>query len=134
MAKDGIISGGCLCGACAYSTRAAPIDIRACHCRICQKATGAPFYARVRVPLDQLSIKGPIGWYSSSEGLRRGFCPRCGTSLFSERAETNSIGLTMGSLDDPDRFQPTMHIFTASKQIWLKLADDLPCYEDFPPA
>ncbi len=133
MMTDEAITGGCLCGACTYSTSAAPIDIRACHCHICQKATGAPFYARVRVPLDQVTINGPVGWYSSSEGLRRGFCPSCGTSLFSERATANSIGLTMGSLDNPDRFRPTEHIFVASKQAWLRLADDLPCYEGFPP-
>ena len=133
MTHDDSITGGCLCGVCTYSTHAQPIDVRACHCHICQKATGAPFYARVRVPLDQVTISGPVGWYYSSETLRRGFCPRCGTSLFSERADANSIGLTMGSLDDPDRFNPTEHIFVASKQAWLTLADDLPCYEGFPP-
>ncbi len=127
------ITGGCLCGACSYSSGAEPIDVRACHCRLCQKATGAPFYARVRVPLDQVKINGPVRWYASSEGLRRGFCPDCGTTLFSERAAANSIGLTMGSLDDPDRFRPTDHIWVSSKQAWLILADDPPCHEGAPP-
>jgi len=128
------ITGGCLCGACRYSTQAEPIDIRACHCTICQKATGAPFYARVRVPLDQVTIDGPVGWYHSSEELRRGFCTKCGTTLFSERAATNSIGLTMGSLDDPGLFQPSDHIWVSKKQPWIKLADGLPCHDEGPPA
>lgn len=128
------ITGSCLCGACSYSSDAEPIDIRACHCKLCQKATGAPFYARVRVPLDQTQITGPVGWYNSSPELERGFCPQCGTSLFSKRASAGSIGLCMGSLDDPDRFQPSDHIWVSKKQAWLTLTDDLPCYEEGPPA
>lgn len=128
------ITGGCLCGACRYETDAAPTDVRACHCNLCQKATGAVLYARVRVPLDRVTMSGPIGWYHSSDALRRGFCTQCGTTMFSERAAINAIGLTMGSLDDPDRFQPSDHIWVSSKQAWLTLADDLPCYPEGPPA
>ncbi|MBI1182096.1 MAG: GFA family protein [Alphaproteobacteria bacterium] len=126
------ITGGCLCGACRYATEAAPLNIRTCHCHICQKATGAPFYARVQVPLDTLAITGPVGWYHSSPDLRRGFCPRCGTTLFSERASANAIGLAMGSLDEPDRFCPAEHIWVSSKQAWIVLADDLPRHAEFP--
>lgn len=127
------IQGGCLCGACRYETSATPINVRACHCRICQKATGAPFYARVLVPLDALRFSGPVTWFSSSAEVRRGFCSCCGTTLFSERAQAGVIGLTMGSLDNPDRFRPTEHIWVASKQAWVKLADDLPRHAGMPP-
>lgn len=127
------ITGGCFCGACRYETTAEPINIRACHCRMCQKAIGASFNARVLVPLDRLMIEGPVGWHASSETLRRGFCTICGTTLFSERASANAIGLTMGSLDDPNRFFPAEHIWLSSRQAWLTHADDLPCYEEGPP-
>ena len=127
------ITGGCFCGACRYETQAAPINIRACHCRMCQKAIGASFNARVLVPLDTLTITGPVGWYQTSEPLRRGFCTVCGTSLFTERASVNAIGLTMGSLDDPDRFMPDEHIWVSSKQAWLGLGDDVPCYDEAAP-
>ncbi|MGD9810525.1 MAG: GFA family protein [Sphingobium sp.] len=129
----GTITGSCLCGACSYSTDAEPIDIRACHCKLCQKATGAPFYARVKVPLDAVDMTGPTGWHHSSPELARGFCTACGTSLYSKRAEANQIGLCMGSLDDPDRFHPSDHIWISSKQAWLTLADDIPCYAEGPP-
>jgi len=130
----GAIEGGCLCGACRYSTDAQPINIRACHCRICQKATGAPFYARVLVPLDAVTITGPVGWHPSSPAVRRGFCTQCGTTLFSERASANVVGLTLGSLDEPDRYPPSAHIWTSSKQSWLTLADDLPHHAEGPSA
>lgn len=128
------ISGGCLCGACRYATNAEPINVRACHCRMCQNATGAPFYARVMVPLDSVGLNGPIGWFNSSPGMRRGFCLSCGTTLFSERVSANTMGLTMGSLDEPDAFAPTEHIWTSSMQAWLRLDDGLVQYPTTPPA
>ncbi len=128
------IEGGCLCGACRYETDAAPLNVRACHCRICQKATGAPFYARVAVPLDAVTISGPVGWYHSSPELRRGFCTRCGTTLFSERAAANIVGLTMGSLDDPDRFTPEVQIWTSSRQPWVALGEAIPPHPEGPAA
>jgi hypothetical protein len=126
-------TGGCLCGACRYEAVGEPVDVRVCHCRKCQKATGAPFYARVRMPGAAVTIAGPVGWYPSSDAVLRGFCPHCGTSLFSRRADGSTIGLLMGSLDEPDRFAPTEHIWVSSKQAWLQLADDLPCYMEGPP-
>jgi hypothetical protein len=126
------ITGGCLCGACRYETAAEPLNIRACHCHLCQKATGGPFYARVQVPFDTLTITGPVGWYPSSDAILRGFCPNCGTTLFSRRASGNVIGLAMGSLDEPDRFSPTEHIWVSSKQAWLVLADGLPQHREGP--
>lgn len=128
------ITGGCLCGACRYETQAEPINIRACHCRLCQKAIGASFNARVLVPLDSLAVTGEVAWYASSDNLQRGFCPRCGTTLFSERASANLVGLTMGSLDDPDRFAPAEHIWISSKQAWLAFDDGLPQHAEGPPA
>jgi hypothetical protein len=86
------------------------------------------------VPLDSVRMSGPIGWFNSSPELRRGFCTKCGTTLFSERASANTIGLTMGSLDEPGVFAPTEHIWTSSMQAWLKFDDDLMQYPAAPPA
>ena len=127
-------SGGCLCGACRYATDASPINVRVCHCRKCQRAIGASFNARVLVPLDALEISGPVAWYPSSKELRRGFCPQCGTSLFSERQANNTIGITLGSLDDPNAFAPSVQVWMSSKQAWLALNDPLTCYTDAAPA
>lgn len=128
------IAGGCLCGACRYEAHGEPVDVRICHCRKCQKATGAPLYARVRMPGDAVTISGPVGWYPSSEHVLRGFCANCGTSLFARRADGVTISLMMGSLDDPDRFTPTGQIWMSSKQAWVDLGGDLPGYEEGPPA
>lgn len=133
MIEPVMIEGGCLCGACRYGTNTAPLNVRVCHCHRCQKATGAAFYARVMVPLDGLVISGPVGWLSADSGIRRGFCAQCGTTLFSERRSAGTIGLSMGSLDCPERFEPTEHIWTSSKQPWLVLNDGKPQYPEGPP-
>lgn len=127
-------SGGCLCGAVRYVAQGPAINVRVCHCRLCQRAIGATFNARALFAISEVTMAGPIGAAHSSEGLKRGFCTECGTTLFSMRENLGVMGLTLGSLDEPDAFSPTDHIWVASKQAWLKLDDGLPQYEQGPPA
>lgn len=126
--------GGCLCGAVRYRAEASPINERICHCRLCQKAIGAAFNARLLFHIEDVTIEGDLATVNSSPDLKRGFCPACGTTLFSRRDSKGIIGVTSGSLDDPSMFKPDMHFWTASRQPWLKLADGLPQYEGAPPA
>ncbi|GAB0118335.1 GFA family protein [Acidisoma sp. 7E03] len=126
-------TGGCLCGACRYRTEAIPLNVRICHCSRCQRATGGLFFARLLVPLDQVTITGPVTWFAAESGLRRGFCSQCGTALFTERAAQGAIGLSIGSLDDPDRHEPTEHIWVSSKRPWLVCADGKPHYPEAAP-
>ncbi|WP_343034076.1 GFA family protein [Aurantimonas aggregata] len=65
--------------------------------------------------------------------LLRGFCPSCGTSLFTHRLSSGWTGLTSGSLDDPDRFKPEAHTWVSAKQPWVVIADQLPQYDEMPP-
>jgi hypothetical protein len=122
------ITGGCLCGAVRYVARGQPINVRVCHCRMCQKAVGAAFNARALFPRAAVRLDGPIATFASSPDLTRGFCPRCGTTLYSARASLDAIGLTCGGLDDPAALQPSMHIWMSSKQPWVRLDDGLPQY------
>lgn len=126
--------GGCLCGAVRFRAEAEPINQRICHCRLCQRAVGAAFNARVLLAADDLSIVGPARVVRSSPDLERGFCPACGTTMFSRRASAGVVGVTTGSLDDPSLFRPEMHVWTASKQPWVTIADGLPQHPGPPPA
>jgi len=127
------ITGQCLCGACRYASDGPVINVRACHCRRCQRATGSAFYARVMVAWTSVAIDGPVAWFDGDTGVLRGFCPDCGTTLFSRRESAGTVGLSLGSVNDPDRFQPTDHIWTEAQQRWLILGDDLPRYRQGPP-
>lgn len=133
MSQEITYQGGCLCGAVRYRTASAPINARVCHCRLCQKAIGASFNARVLFRADEVTVEGAVDYVHTSADLKRGFCPRCGTTLFSRRLSNDTIGVTSGSLDDPSLFKPQMHIYVASKQPWLVIDDGLPQHEGMPP-
>lgn len=92
-------SGGCLCNAVRYKTTSEPLNQRVCHCREGQKAIGTAFNARILMRVEDVTISGPINTFHSSETLERGFCSRCGSTIFSRRAVAGVIGLTVGSLD-----------------------------------
>lgn len=126
--------GGCLCGAVRYRAEGEPVNERICHCNLCQKAVGAAFNARVLFRLEAVEIEGPIAAANSSPELERGFCRKCGTTIFSRRRSSGVIGLTTGSMDDPSVFRPQMHIWVSSKQPWVVIADGLPQYDGAPPA
>lgn len=127
-------SGGCLCGAVRYVATGEPINVRVCHCRLCQRAIGAAFNARALFAVPKVEIAGPVGVVNSSDDIERGFCKSCGTTIYSKRASLGAMGLTFGSLDDPDRFRPAEHIWVSSKQAWVVLEDGLPQYAEGVPA
>lgn len=126
-------AGGCLCGAVRYVVRGNPINVRICHCRRCQKATGSAFFARALFPKESVSITGDTVGFRSSEDLVRHFCPLCGSHLFAQRDSLpHALSVTLGSLDDPDSFAPSEHIWTSRKAAWLHLADQLPQHPEMP--
>ena len=127
-------TGGCLCGAVRYATGAEPVNERICHCRMCQKAIGAAFNARLLFRADDVTVSGKLETFNSSPDLRRGFCPQCGTTVMSIRASSGLLAITAGSLDDPSLFRPGMHFWTASRQPWVRLDDGLPVYPEAAPA
>lgn len=124
--------GGCLCRAVRYSAEAEPINERVCHCRLCQKALGASFNARILFKAEEVRFEGEPRRYMSSPDLERGFCGTCGTTIYSRRPSNGVMGLTVGSLDDPSLFRPQMHFWTGSRQPWLHLDDGLPQHPGAP--
>ncbi len=105
-----------------YEATGTPINVYVCHCRICQKALGATFNVRAQFPREAVTVEGRVSTYESSPDLERGFCPTCGTTLFGARKSAATIGLNLGSLDDPEACPaPTLQVWTSSKQDWVHL-------------
>lgn len=127
---DELHTGSCLCGAVRYVARGMPVQVNICHCRMCQKATGAPMSAWVTFPRDQVEFVGTEPTFrQSSEIAVRGFCAACGSALtWQGTAQPELIDLSVGTLDDPGRIRPQDHLWTSSAVPWLHIADDLPRY------
>ena len=125
--------GGCLCGAVRFKVRGQPINVRICHCRLCQKAMGGPFFARALFDQTAISVDGPIGCHPSSEHLERVFCRQCGSRIGSWRVNGTAGGLALALFDDRNAFQPTEHIWVSEKIDWVRIADDLPQFAEAPP-
>jgi hypothetical protein len=123
-----IREGGCLCGAVRFKAEGEPLNVRVCHCRMCQKAMGSPFFARAQFLPEVLAVEGEIGRYQSSENIDRVFCAKCGTRLFSWRRNGTAVGIALSTFDDRNAFAPTEHIWVSEKPAWLKLDDGLPQY------
>ena len=104
-------SGGCQCGAVRYRFSEKPSDVSLCHCRMCQKATGGMFGAFAGGPVETFEIsRGKLGIFRSSDTVERGFCPQCGTPLTFQHVGGADISVTIGSLDRPEAFPPSLQL------------------------
>ena len=135
-------TGGCGCGAIRYECTAEPISMFNCHCRDCQRVTGAGHACVVLVPAASFKLtRGERRYHfmaSASFGHhKRGFCAECGSRLTggeNREGTTEVVGINAGSLDDPSWFRPQMDIFTSDAQPWDQMDPSIPKYEKYPPA
>src|ERR1700739_4940593 len=77
-----VLTGGCQCGAIRFALTAAPVRISICHCRMCQKASGAPFASFADIEKENFTwTRGKPAAFKSSSIAERDFCAACGTPL-----------------------------------------------------
>ena len=119
--------GSCLCGAVTFEVSAPLAPADACHCSQCRKQTGH-YFASTNVTREALTIRGAdkIAWYRSSEKVRRGFCPVCGSVLFWDPLERDWTSVAMGAIESPTGTRLEMHIHVADKGDYYDIADGLP--------
>ena len=130
------LEGGCLCGRVRYRVTAAPLDGAYCHCRMCQKSSGAPLQASAEFPVAAFEVReGRLKAYRSSPWALRRFCPDCGSQISFELAENPTyVSVNLATLDRPEAFRPRMHIWRDSRIPWFETTDDLPRHDrDGPP-
>lgn len=119
--------GSCGCGAVTFEVAAALPKPDACHCTACRKHSGH-YFASTDVAKADLTIHGAehLTWYASSEKVRRGFCSRCGASMFWEPVFRDFMGVAMGAFDDATGTTLGIHIFVGEKGDYYEIADGLP--------
>ncbi|OYX45013.1 MAG: hypothetical protein B7Z02_02965 [Rhodobacterales bacterium 32-67-9] len=121
-------SGRCLCGDIRFVFEGAPNWQAHCHCESCRRNCSAPFTSYFGISHGRWRWTGKTpAVYHSSPGVKRHFCPTCGTPMAFEGAEwAHEIHFYAASLDDPSRFRPTLHVHWDEHLPWVKLADGLP--------
>ena len=122
------LEGGCLCGAVRYHLDGEIEDSAYCHCRTCQRQSGAPVVAWFAIAPSALAYtKGKPKGYRASNRATREFCGDCGTYLlFREDDATASLGVNTATLDEPARVPPTFHIWHQSHIAWFETSDAHP--------
>jgi len=134
MARDltttGIARGKCLCGAVRFQLSEPPLMIRSCWCRDCQYLSSGNASINAIFRSNVLQVTGDLSEFISvsdaGNKMRRRFCKKCGTPLFSESLETPAfIVVRVGALDDREVGQPISVIWTASAPSWAFIHENV---------
>ena len=130
--------GGCDCRTVRYRMEGAPLFVHCCHCRWCQRESGASFALNAMIEADRVTELGEPPELvhtpsASGSGQLIARCPKCRIALWSHYAGAGPVlkFVRVGTLDNPDLLPPDIHIFTASKQPWVQLPADVPAVPEY---
>lgn len=130
--------GGCDCGRTRYRVTGRPMFVNCCHCRWCQRETGAAFALNAMYEADRVELLGEAPEVvdtpsESGAGQKIARCPVCRIALWSNYSGSGEAVrfLRVGTLDDPDTMPPDAHIYTATKQPWVVIPPGAPVFEGF---
>lgn len=132
------IEGGCACGVVRYRMATPPLFVHCCHCRWCQRETGTAFALNAMIEADWVSVlKGEpetvLTPSNSGKGQKIVRCPDCHVALWSHYAGAGGAVsfVRVGTLDEPDKLPPDIHIFTMSRQPWVVLPPNMPAVPEY---
>lgn len=132
------LDGGCTCRAVRYRMATKPLFVNCCHCRWCQRETGASFALNAMIESDRVELlQGEIEMVNtpslSGKGQRIARCPHCRVALWSHYAGAGEAVkfVRVGTLDTPDALPPDIHIFTTTKQPWVVLPPGTPVVAEY---
>lgn len=130
--------GGCDCRAVRYRMETPPLFVHCCHCRWCQRESGASFALNAMIEADRVSELGQMPQIvstpsGSGSGQLIARCATCKVALWSNYAGAGPLVkfVRVGTLDNPDLLPPDIHIFTASKQPWIVLPQGTPAVPEY---
>jgi hypothetical protein len=132
------MNGRCTCGSVRYRLLTKPLIVHCCHCRWCQRETGTSFAQNALIEADRVLLtegRPDVVWTPSNSGKGQKIlrCPSCRIALWSNYAGAGDVirFVRVGTLDEPDRVPPDIHIFTMSKQPWVLLPPGVPAFAEY---
>ena len=130
--------GGCTCRQVRYRLTSKPMFVHCCHCRWCQRETGTAFALNAMIEADRVeTLAGNVEIVNtpsnSGKGQKIARCPNCRIAVWSNYSGAGDAVrfVRVGTLDEPDRLPPDVHIFTMSKQPWVALPAGTPAVPEF---
>ena len=138
LATDSPLEGGCTCRAVRFRLTSRPLFVHCCHCTWCQRESGASFALNAMIESGRVELLSGAPELvetpsASGAGQRIARCPRCRIAVWSHYAGAGDAirFVRVGTLDEPDRLPPDIHIFTASKQRWVVLPPGTPAVPEY---
>jgi hypothetical protein len=132
------LTGGCDCRTIRFRLETRPLFVHCCHCRWCQRESGASFALNAMVESDRVTLlAGETELVDTPSASGRGQkitrCPKCRIALWSHYAGGGTAVrfVRVGTLDQPDLLPPDIHIFTSTKQPWVVLAAETPAVPEY---
>jgi hypothetical protein len=132
------LEGGCDCRQVRYRMETAPLFVHCCHCRWCQRESGASFALNAMIEADRVVVLGTQPERvrtpsASGAGQVIARCPACRIAVWSHYAGAGPLVsfVRVGTLDQPDHLPPDIHIFTASKQPWVIVPASTPAVPEY---
>lgn len=134
--------GGCACGYVRYKVKSEPLIVHCCHCTWCQRQNGSAFAVNALIEADRVDLlQGHVLDITvpspSGKGQKISRCPKCQVAVWSYYLVMGGgIGelvrfIRVGTLDDPGKLPPDVHIYTSSKQAWVRLPSDVPAVDEY---
>jgi len=122
--------GHCYCGAVQFEATGNAEWISHCHCESCRRHSASAMATFVGFHIDQVKFTADQpAQHISDDEVKRSFCGKCGSSIsYQSPRWPEQVHMYLGIFDEPEKFQPTEHVYCEEKIEWLKFADDLPCH------
>ena len=135
---DPPLEGGCTCRAVRFRLASRPLFVHCCHCTWCQRESGASFALNALIESERVELLGAAPELvdtpsASGAGQLIARCPRCRVAVWSHYAGAGKAisFVRVGTLDEPGRLPPDIHIYIASKQPWVVLPPGVPVAAEY---
>ena len=127
------LQASCLCGSIKLKTQGHHRNIHNCHCIQCMKTHGH-HAAYTAVKLDNIKFykKKNLKWFKSSKRAKRGFCNKCGASMFYRSIGSKEMHISAGMFNRPVKLKTEMNIFVKNKLEYYRLDNRLPKSKRYP--
>ncbi|MBG9390304.1 GFA family protein [Caenimonas aquaedulcis] len=132
------LEGGCDCGAVRYRMLTRPLFVHCCHCRWCQRESGASFALNAMIESDRVEVLREAPRLvdtpsASGKGQQVARCPHCQVAVWSHYAGAGAAVafVRVGTLDRPELLPPDIHIFTSTRQPWVVLPPGTPAVAEY---